>query len=258
MEALAFVRSDLNRLIDVGVSLIPADSTIARLIADVREWHATEPDWRRARELVAANYGYDKYIGACHMVPNHALIILSLLYGDDDFRKSLMIVNTAGWDTDCNSGNVGAILGIKNGLSTIDDSPYDWRSPIADQLYLATADGGRGITDAVRETYEIVNIGRALASESPLRPKDGARFHFSLPGAVQGFTAAGSGVTLDNFEGHSAAGERSLAIRWDDERPNTPVVATTPTFIPHEAIVMPGYTRWFRRRSTPVRRFELA
>ena len=45
------------------------------------------------------------------MVPNHALIIFALLYGDDDFRKSLMIVNTSGWDTDCNSGNVGAILG---------------------------------------------------------------------------------------------------------------------------------------------------
>ena len=44
------------------------------------------------------------------MVPNHALIIMSLLFGDDDFQKTLMIVNTAGWDTDCNSGNVGCIL----------------------------------------------------------------------------------------------------------------------------------------------------
>ena len=120
MEAQAFVESDLNRLIDVAVSLIPADSTIARLIADIREWHAAEPDWRKTREKIAANYGYDKYIGNCHMVPNHALIILALLYGDDDFRKSLMIVNTAGWDTDCNSGNVGALLGIKNGLEGID------------------------------------------------------------------------------------------------------------------------------------------
>ena len=40
-----------------------------------------------------------------------------------------------------------------------------------------------------RETYEVVNIGRALAGEPPLRPKDGAKFHFELPGAVQGFTA---------------------------------------------------------------------
>jgi hypothetical protein len=59
LEAQAFVESDLNRLIDVGVSLIPADSTIARLIGDIREWHAAEPDWRQTRERIAANYGYD-------------------------------------------------------------------------------------------------------------------------------------------------------------------------------------------------------
>ena len=113
--------------------MIPADSTIYRLIADIREWHAAEPDWRKTREKIAANYGYDKYSGNCHMVPNHALIIMALLYGDDDFRKSLMIVNTSGWDTDCNSGNVGALLGIKNGLAGIDSWPTTGagRSPTA-------------------------------------------------------------------------------------------------------------------------------
>ena len=76
------------------------------------------------------------------MVPNHALIIHSLLHGDDDFQKSLMIVNTCGWDTDCNSGNVGCILGVKNGLAGLETGP-DLRGPVADRMYLATADGGR-------------------------------------------------------------------------------------------------------------------
>ena len=107
-------------------------------------------------------------------------------------------------------------------------------------MYLATADGGRAITDAVIETYEIVNIGRALAGEPPLAPKDGARFHFELPGAVQGFQGDHPSVTLDNVAEQSQAGTRALAVRWTDERPDTPVVATTPTFIPPEAIVMPG------------------
>ena len=107
-------------------------------------------------------------------------------------------------------------------------------------MYLATADGGRAITDAVRETYEIVNIGRALAGEPPLAPKDGARFHFELPGAVQGFQGDHPSVTLDNVAEQSQAGSRTLAVRWTDERPDSPVVATTPTFIPPEAIVMPG------------------
>ncbi len=187
MEAQAFVESDLNALIDTALRFIPDDSVIRRLIHDVRAWHAQHPDdWRATRERIVENYGYDKFGGNCHMVPNHALIIHALLHGDDGFQKSLMIVNTSGWDTDCNSGNVGCLLGIKNGLAGLDTGP-DWRGPVADRMYLSTADGGRAITDAVAEAYHIVNIGRSLAGATPAAPKNGARFHFELPGAVQGF-----------------------------------------------------------------------
>ena len=238
MESAAFVESDLNTLLDTGLRFIPGASVIARLIHGVRELHIKEPDWRVAREWIAANYGYDRYGGACHMVPNHALIIHALLYGNDDFGRSLMIVNTSGWDTDCNSGNVGCLLGIKNGLSTFEGA-YDWRGPIADRLYLSSADGGRGISDAAIESYEIVNIGRSLAGLEPVRPKHGARFHFEMPGSVQGFQVEpGFGnASVMNVEGHSRDGTRSLAISYPEGR----AVAFTPTFIPQEAINMPGY-----------------
>lgn len=241
MVAQAFVERDLNRLIDTAVSFIPADSTIARVIADIRAWHGEESDWRKTLARIQSTYGYDKFPGACHMAPNHALIIFALLYGDDDFRKSLMIVNTSGWDTDCNSGNVGAILGVKNGLAGIDESPYDWRGPVGDRLYLSTADGGRAISDAVIETFEVVNIARALAGEDALAPKSGARFHFALPGAVQGFTARGGGVAVENSDGRGTDGSHALVIRWDGERTDAAVGAMTATFIPPEAIDMPGY-----------------
>ncbi len=245
MESAAFVEPDINRLIEVGLSVIPADSVIARLIGDIREWHAQEPDWRKAREQLAAFYGYDKYGGNCHVVPNHGLIILSLLYGDDDFQRTQMIVNTAGWDTDCNAGNVGCLLGIKNGLAGLDAGP-DWRGPVADRLYLPTADGGRAITDAATEAYHVANVGRALAGLPPLRPKDGARFHFELPGAVQGFQAEagdpGAVVpTLVNVAGHSESGTRSLAVRFDHLAPGLAARISTATFIPPEARAMPGY-----------------
>lgn len=236
MEAQAFVESDINRLIDTGLSVIPKDSVIARMIAEIRDWHATEPDWRVTRELIAATYGYDKYPGNCHMVPNHALIIHSLLYGDDDFQKSLMIVNTSGWDTDCNSGNVGCVLGIKNGLAAFEGGP-NWRGPVADRLYLATAEGGRGISDAAAESIQIVNIGRSLSCEPPIAPKEGARFHFDLPGSVQGFHAENDQVTVENVVGHSERGERSLAIGYGDAS-DTPWRVSTPTFIPPEAFTM--------------------
>lgn len=245
MESLAFVERDLDRLLDGGLALIPRDTVIARMIHDLRDWRAGSADWRVTRGRLAARYGYDSYGGNCHIVPNHGLIILSLLYGDDDLQKALMIVNTSGWDTDCNAGNVGCLLGIKNGLAAFESGP-DWRGPIADRLYLPTADGGDAITDAARETYRVVNIGRALQGLAPLAPKGGARFHFELPGSVQGWRAEtspafGSVVALENVAGHSAAAGRSLAIRYGGVARGRPARVATPTFIPPEAIEMPGY-----------------
>jgi len=218
MEAQAFVERDISRLLDVGVSVIPRDSLIYRLISDLRGWREQHESWYDCFHQIVAHYGYDKYGGNCHMVPNHALIILALLYCEDSFSKALTIVNTAGWDTDCNSGNVGCLMGLKNGLAGLDDGP-DWREPVADRLYIPTADGGRATTDAVQVAYEVVNIGRALAGQERLKPKDGARFHFELPGALQGFqpedTIECRGTTwVENVAGHSAAGSRSLAIHY--------------------------------------------
>ena len=39
---------------------------------------------------------------------------------------SLVIVNTCGWDTDCNSANVGTIMGVRVGLAGI-NANHDWR-----------------------------------------------------------------------------------------------------------------------------------
>ena len=248
MESLAFVEPDLNRLLDCGLSFVPRDSVIARLIADLREWRAVEPDWRKAFGLLAGKYGYDKYGGNCHIVPNHGLMMLSLLYGDDDFQKVQMIVNTGGWDTDCNAGNVGCLMGIKNGLAGL-QAGADFRGPVADRLYLSTADGGRAISDAVAETYAIVNSGRALRGLAPLAPKEGARFHFGLPGAVQGFQVEESvecrGTALvENVESTAldgSSGDRALAIRYRGVARGRSARVGTPTFTPPEGLAMPGY-----------------
>ena len=256
MEAAAFVESDINKWIDIGLSVIPDYSVISHMIKDIREWHSAEPDWRIAREKLEATYGYHQYGGNCHMVPNHGLIIHSLLYGDDDFQKSLMIVNTSGWDTDCNSGNLGCLLGIKNGLAGIDAGP-DWRGPVADKLYLPTADGGSSINDAVNITYEVVNIGRALQGNPPLAPKNGARFHFEMPGSVQGFeledsiTAKGT-ATLENVAGHSIDGSRSLAIHCQKLAAGRAARVATPTFIPSKAVADYFSTQGYKLYASPI------
>ncbi len=246
IEAISFVEQDMTAVLDSAVRIIPSTSTIRRVIDDIREWHEQVQDWKSARRLVEERYGYDKYPGHVHVVPNHAVVILALLYGNEDFHTSLSIANTCGWDTDCNSGNVGCILGIKNGLGGLAGGP-DWRGPVADRMYISTAEGGHTITDAAVEAYRIVSIGRALSGEpNPKRPKGGARFHFELPGSVQGFRVEESAdaapkAWIENVEGHSTSGGRCLAVRLNLSSPGETARISTPTFILPDALSVPGY-----------------
>jgi ADP-ribosylglycohydrolase len=187
MEAEAFVSNDINHLLDVGLKFVPANSLIAQLVNDIRDWAQFDRDWKKTRQRIEDKYGYDKFGGICHVIPNHGLIILALLYGGHDFHRAMHIVNTSGWDTDCNSGNVGCLVAIMHGLAAFEGGP-DWRGPVADRALISSADRGYSINNAARIAYDIANLGRQLAGEGPLpAPKHGAQFHFTLPGSVQGF-----------------------------------------------------------------------
>jgi ADP-ribosylglycohydrolase len=219
--ASAFVRSNVDELIDDALAQIPDDCLIARVIADLRTWHREGLDWRTGFKRIEERYGYDIYGGNCHMVPNHALIIHALLHGAGDMEESLMIVNTCGWDTDCNSGNVGCILGVLNGLEGI---PNHLRKPVRDRMFLPTSDGGRCITDALRESQIICNYARRLRGEEP---KPYPRFNFAQAGSTQGFKGAGpSSPALPP----TALGPEAQLTEF-----------TTATFMSPEEAKMPGY-----------------
>ena len=244
MEAAAFTEPDLERLLDTALALIPSDSTIARLIRDVREWNSAAGGerWRDTFRRIRERYGYDRYGGNCHVVPNHAVVILALLAGAGDFDRSLMIANTAGWDTDCNSGTVGCLLGVRGGLAAIGEG---WRTPVADRLFLPSADAGGVVTDATRVADRLVALGHRLAGGEPPDPstrKGGARFHFEYPGSLQGFAVtAGAGAEVENVAGHGRAGLRALAVRFPVQGAGAQVRVTTPTMFPLAADLGTGY-----------------
>ena len=227
MEAQAFdeapTAAGVDRCIDAAAAQIPADSLINEVLRDVRDWHAATPDdWRATFERIKRRYGYDTYGGNCHMVPNHALIVMALLHSGGDFTRGQIIVNTAGWDTDCNAGNLGCLMGILGGIEGIEGGP-DWRGPVADRLYVPTADGGRSISDAAREADHLVVAAHRMRGRDHQTPKNGSRFHFAYPGSVQGFTS--DDLTVANEA--NGAGSHWLTL----DGPTGSGSAFTPTFV---------------------------
>jgi ADP-ribosylglycohydrolase len=187
LVSAAFSERDPHKLIEIGLAQIPVDSTYTRVIQAMRNCYADNPnDWRAAYAHLKANFGPDRYPGAVHVIPNAGVVAIGLLYGEGDFSRSIRITNMAGWDTDCNVGNVGAILGVAAGLDGIDSR---WREPMNDLLIAASIIGTRNILTIPQCVDLFVRLGRALAGESeqPARP----RYHFCYPGSTSNFEADG-------------------------------------------------------------------
>ena len=186
MTAAAFSEHDPRRLIEVGLEYVPPDSEYARVVRAMLGYHADHPhDWRAAFAHLQAHFGYDKYSGVVHIIPNAGVIALGLLYGEGDFSKTLQITNMCGWDTDCNVGNVGAILGVMVGVAGI--APH-WRERINDLVIAASLIGTRNIL-TVSQCADVFGTAarRLLGMDAPQRP----RLHFQYPTATQNFVAEG-------------------------------------------------------------------
>lgn len=187
LEAMAFDEKNVDVLLEecrryIGDNLY--GKTLNALLDDVLEQCALTGDWRAVRDWIEEHHNYAKYQGNCPMVPNHLAVIMALKFGGDDFRRSVGIAASAGWDTDCNAGNVGCLNAIRLGLDAI-NADADLRGPVADRMYVVSTDGGDCIFDAVRESRKILRAAATLRGEQAELPAQ--RYAFEMPGSVQGF-----------------------------------------------------------------------
>lgn len=232
MEAAAFTEPSMLELIRTCRSVV-SSPLLNTVIDDVIDACATESDWRIVRDFLHGRYGYEKFVGPCSVVTNHAMVLASLLLGGDDFQRSVMIASSAGWDTDSNAGVVGCLNGIRLGLDAL-SAQVDFRGPVADQLYVVTADGGECVSDAVLETRKIVSASRILYNRTDSAKKP--RFGFDFPDSVQGFqscpvqTSPYPSVTVGNrFDASSGTG--ALALHCTAVGAGIAAAVSTPTFV---------------------------
>lgn len=220
----AFTMNDIGSIINAGLSVIPQDCEYSIMAHDVIAYIDNNPNnWRECYQFIKNNYGYDRYPGCCHIIPNAAIILLSMIYGGGNFSKSINICNMCGWDTDCNTANVGAIVGVMVGLDGIE---MKWRKPINDLLICSSVIGSLNIMDIPDSVFYIVKIGYRIAGCQPknkwndiILGKD-AKFHFELPGSTHAFRLKadeGEEVRLWLNQTNEVAhtGEGSLKVNGD-------------------------------------------
>jgi len=240
----AFTETDIEKVVEIGLSTIPQDCEYVTTSREVIKFYKAHPEnWRDCFKFVKDNYGYDRYPGACHIIPNAAVIILSLLYGEGDFTKTLNICNMCGWDTDCNVANVGTIIGVKNGLDGIE---YEkWRKPINDFFACSSVIGSLNIMDVPWCAEYIAKLAYKIAEEEPphewkeIIEGKAPKFNFELPGSTHGFRVSSnknSGLEADLYNSTETAftGKGSLKVTAK------PLIADDELYIYHKTHYRPA------------------
>lgn len=116
LECLAFFESDMKTLVNKAMEYIPNDSKLARCFREILSAYEGGVDWIGARKKVMDNFGHPDFT---NVVQNLGFVLIALLYGENDIRKTINISMRCGFDTDCTCASAAAVIGIITGYAAM-------------------------------------------------------------------------------------------------------------------------------------------
>lgn len=140
--------------VETGLDVVPAGSSLARTVSRMLELHSGGTSWEEALTDLDRRAGSLHWI---HTVPNAGIITAGLLWGEDDFTRTITLTVRGGLDTDSCGATAGSVVGVLCGASAI---PAHWREPLEDRVSSAVFgfDGAR-ISDLARRTVLLSATG---------------------------------------------------------------------------------------------------
>ena len=126
LESAAFgvdeTTCDLYALIDVGLSVIPAECKFRELVNDTVAWCRQYDDVKRILRKILHKYGHPD---CTNLFQNIGITLAALLKGNLDQIKTGMDALNCGFDTDCTCATAGAVIGIIRGAKSL-QAEYGW------------------------------------------------------------------------------------------------------------------------------------
>jgi hypothetical protein len=160
-------------------------SEYVRVAKEVIAYSQKSNGWEETLDFIQRTYPYSCYGGICPIIPNMAVMVMAMAHGKQDFRETLLICVNAGYDTDCNVGNVGSIMGA---LVGIDGLFAPWVNKIND---VVLSSGLLGSINSLDATQQTLYFGKLANSLNPNLIDDRLAsvndFSFGLPYSTHGF-----------------------------------------------------------------------
>ncbi len=143
IESAAFAISDMRELIRIGLSKIPKSCRTHKFVSHVIKCYDNGNSWDTARdevtEMAMNEPDFGTNDGWFQAPTNVAYTVIGLLYGEGDFKKTLLTAINCGDDTDCTGATAGAIMGLIYGQKII---PEDWKAYIGDEIVTVAINRG--------------------------------------------------------------------------------------------------------------------
>ncbi len=120
----AFHRGPMDDALQQAVAAVDPKSAMAEVVADARKAIRTHPDdWKAARQEIDRKWRVQRKWNDNSTPVNGAAVCLALLYGRDDFYRTLQYAMALGYDADCNAATAGTVVGVRAGFQRIGALP---------------------------------------------------------------------------------------------------------------------------------------
>lgn len=116
----AFLESTPEEAMQLALAAVDPKSCMAEVVTDTcKAFHAHPDDWKAARQAFDQKWRLHRKWNSNSTPVNGGLACLALLYGKDDFYRTLQIAMALGHDADCNAATAGAVVGVRLGFKRI-------------------------------------------------------------------------------------------------------------------------------------------
>ena len=127
LTSMAFVRESAREVLEETIEMLPVSSEYYQVVKSTLDYCKTVETYDEA--LIWCEDTFKEY-NLVHAYPNAAIQVVALWFGEEDFNKVMEIGAVAGLDVDCNTAQLGAILGA---LETCVISK-EWTNPLGEEL----------------------------------------------------------------------------------------------------------------------------
>ncbi len=123
-------------VLERSLAYLPPACRLAAELRIIMAGYSVGQSWAEMVDAIHSRWEENSFYGWCHTIPNAAVVAAALLHGDNDFTRTIGLAVRSGFDTGCNGGTGGSLLGVHNGFASI---PAHWIELLRDLVETGVA-----------------------------------------------------------------------------------------------------------------------